>query len=259
MQLESKHAFFGTFCGFIRHVHGQLAVDEVLEVAAFGDDLIFIPTVFIDRSLDFIAVTSFSGDGKGWFLWVGTLSDSDLLATLGKDPPAFFLIKNATVFRTVLEICLIAGDDEICFINDLATVLDTAVDGLLLVARGHLVLERELEIGNLTVFPDEEGIALYRSVCAGFADEDAVLHRPEGGISVPAGEILAVEELLLCGGGEGRGEREEDDGFHDDDLAITRVIPAVYQSPCFFRNGISSSTPKSASTSPSQSMVGALD
>jgi hypothetical protein len=135
-------------------------------------------------------------------------SDHRLGATFREDTAAALFIQNARVGFSSLEVGLITGDNgtKLPRLRELAAILHARVALL------DTVFEGEFEIADLAVFPDEEGIVFERLVRGGPAGDGAVLDRPKIGVAVPAGEIFAVEKLLLlarCETGEGKREREK--------------------------------------------------
>ena len=83
-------------------------------------------------------------------------------------------------------------------------VLDSRI-----VFAGDLGLEGEFEVLQGLSLVDQEGVSPGGFICSGFSYDSSILHGPELGQALPAGEVLAVEELLGCrwqGGGE-KGKR----------------------------------------------------
>jgi hypothetical protein len=52
----------------------------------------------------------------------------------------------------------------------------------------------QFEVADGAVGPDQEGVVFYRVGIAGLADNCAVFDGPESRVTVPAGEIFAVED-----------------------------------------------------------------
>ena len=93
--------------------------------------------------------------------------------------------------------------------------------------------ETQVEVADLASLPDQERVARRHVLGRGLAMDHAVLHGPQPGITIPAVEILAVEELLhvgrlrrggrgnsgwRLGAGDGHGIRNDAvDKGHDDD------------------------------------------
>ena len=97
MHLEGDDSTFWSFGGFIGDIDSEFAVDVLLHVISFGDDLVFVPVVLFDASLDLGAVSGFSGDLEFRPAGVITLFDDDLFSALGEDAAAFFLVKDTAV------------------------------------------------------------------------------------------------------------------------------------------------------------------
>ena len=97
VNLQREDALLRTLRGLIRHIHGLLAIDEMLQVTAFGDDPVFVPVGLFDGCLDFVCVAERSRDFDFELLRIFALLDDDLLAALGEDAAAFFLVEDAAV------------------------------------------------------------------------------------------------------------------------------------------------------------------
>ena len=175
----------------------------MLQVAALGDDAVFIPGLSLDLGLDLLGLAERTGDLDLRLLGVGAFLDDDLLAALGEDAAALLFIEDAGVGLTRFEVALVASDHETLFVDELAAVLHAGVTA------DDLVLERELEVGDFA-FPHEEGVALGGLLLGRAAGDGTVFDGPEIE-ALPAGEILAVEEVLVLGGNRHakRGEGEE--------------------------------------------------
>ena len=189
MDLQSKNAFFGTFCGSIGHIDGLFAIDEMLQMTTLCYDAVGIPIVRFDGGLDLVAFADFSCYFNLRVVGCLTLIDGHFLATLCKDATTFFLVKDAAVSFAKLKICLVAGDDEVGLVFQLATILHTAVAGV----GGEFVLECQFEISYLAAFPDKETIAFQRFFGGVFADDGAIDDGPIIGQSFPATKVFAVE------------------------------------------------------------------
>ena len=80
MKLQRQHAAHGSLrFAIVRHVNGLLAVDELLEVIAFGDDHVVVPVALLDRGFDRLGISDRADD----LLLVLVVPD-DLLATPAK-------------------------------------------------------------------------------------------------------------------------------------------------------------------------------
>ena len=143
-------------------------------------------------------------------LGVGAFLDDDLLAALGEDTAALLFIENAGVGLARFEVALVASDHETLFVDELAAVLHAGVTA------DNLVLERQFKVSDFA-FPDEEGVALGGLLLGRPAGDGTVFDGPEIE-TLPAGEILAVEQVLVLGGNRHaeRGEGEErGEQFHE--------------------------------------------
>ncbi len=170
---------------------------------AFGNDLVIVPIVLVDRGLDFFCLTGFAGDfdiGFGWFL---SLFDDDLLATFSKDTAPSFFVEDAGIGIAVFEVCLISADNEFFGVDHVATVLDSGVGELFVVTGGHFVFESECEVFGFTVFPDEKRVLGSWIFSSCFCSDGSVLNGPKFHVSVPTGEIFAIKETFFFGVGEG--------------------------------------------------------
>src|SRR6476620_2507228 len=85
VELEAEDTGFRADGGVVGDVDGLLAVDEVLEMAALGDDDVLVPVGGLDGGLDFIGLADLTGDFDLGLLGVGAIGDDDLLAALGED------------------------------------------------------------------------------------------------------------------------------------------------------------------------------
>lgn len=130
VDLQSEYAFFGTFCCSICYIDGLFAIDEMLQMTAFGDDAVDIPIVRLDSGLDLVAFADFSSYVNLWFVGSLTLIDRHFLAALCKDATTFFFVKNAAVSFPKLKIGLVARDNEVGFVHERTAVLYSAVTGV---------------------------------------------------------------------------------------------------------------------------------
>ena len=187
----------------VLHVHGLVAVDEVLEVAALGDDDVFVPLALLDAGLDFSGGFLCLADD---FLFAFLVPDH-LLAALGHDATRhLLLVKDAGVGGADLEVRLVAADNEVAEV--LAAILDAGVARV----AGEPVGEAQLEVADelllVAVLGDEEVVALGGIFLGRGAGDGAVLDGPMLLAAFPAGEGLAVEQgfeaRLIGGEGEQR-------------------------------------------------------
>src|SRR5262245_45531003 len=92
-----------------------------------------------------------------------------------------------------VDVRLVAGDHEVPRLADmLGSILNAGV------AADDLELGLQLEVGDLAV-PNQEAIASLNLPVLGVAGDGAILDRPQVRLALPAGQVLAVEELLEAG------------------------------------------------------------
>jgi len=108
VELEADEASFRADGGVVGDIDGLLAVDEMLEVAALGDDYILVPVGGLDGRLDFIGLSDSTGDFDVWIPGIGPVGDDNFLAALGEDAAAFFLVEDAAVNVADLEVGLVS-------------------------------------------------------------------------------------------------------------------------------------------------------
>ena len=142
------------------------------------------------------------------------------MTALRENAASAFLIEDAAVSLARLEVRLIAADDgaELPGLGHLAAVLNAGVALL------DPVGEAQLKVSDFAALPDEESVVIDLGVrvAAGDAGDGAVLDGPELGVSIPAGEILAVEQALEArfeiggGGGEGGLQAAKAEGKRDE-------------------------------------------
>ncbi len=180
----------------------EVAVDEVEEDAAAGDDFVLVPVVGADVAAEGFAVFEGADEG-GWVVRAGL----DDLASPGDDAEGgIFGVELAGVGLVggvdgEPEVGLRAGHEPVEVAGGfegakglgpgeagLAAVLDAA-------AAADLALDFELEIEVVygEVFAPEVGVG-DGVVLGGFADDGAVGDVPEAGVAFPGGEGCAVEE-----------------------------------------------------------------
>src|SRR6185503_3171346 len=137
--------------------------------------------------------------------------DDDRLAVLRDDAPALLVIKHGVVWRSRMDVALVAADrpgaDVLQF---LAAVLNAGV------VAGLFDLGVDLEVFHRAAAPDEELVIGQHLGIGGDAGEATVLHRPVLGIAIPTGEVFAVEQGFEAGvvgsGNEGGAENEAEQG-----------------------------------------------
>ena len=193
VDLQRERAGLGGFGRLlVDDVHGLLAIDEVLEMIALGDDDVIVPILVLDLRLNLLRVADRAGDFDLGLSSV--VLDHGLLPALRENAASAFFVEDAAVGFARLKVRLITADDgaELPGLGHLAAILDAGV--ALLDAVG----KAQLEVSDVAAFPDEERVVVDLGVriTAGDADDGAVAHGPELGITIPAGEILAVEQAL---------------------------------------------------------------
>ena len=105
--------------------------------------------------------------------------------------------------------------------------LDAGVAGI------EFEVELEVEVGDVAALPDEEGVLFDGVFLGGFANDGAVFDAPEFGVTGPAEEVFAVENVgggcggsgffflsVLGGGGENGDADEAGDGKGEDGEAV---------------------------------------
>ena len=90
------------------------------------------------------------------------------------------------------------------------------------VARRNADLRPQLEVFDHPTAPDEELIVLQLLRPRRGADDLAILHLPQLWISIPAGEVFAVEEgdKAVLGGEEGGGDEGEEEATDHGDWRV---------------------------------------
>lgn len=193
------HGDAGRASVVVGDVDRLLAVDEMLQMIAAGDDRVVVPVFLFDGLLQLGRVA----DGTGGLRLV-VAADRGLLAALSQNAAAALLVENARIGVAGLEIALVTTDDVIAQVG--AAVLDAGVSA------DNAVREPQLEIVDLTLTPDNERVSLGRIFGGRAAGNGAVLDRPELCVAVPAIELLSVEdrlEAVLVGGRVSRQRREQ--------------------------------------------------
>ena len=185
VQLQGKNALHGPLVGLlVERLRHQLAVDEVLELRTSGHDPVLVPVALLDHLLKFGRVADRLA---GHLRAIGR--DRDALTPLAEDAAAFLLVDDSRIGRARLEVGLVAADHEVTQI--LAAVLDAAVG---LGGACDPVGEREFEVVDQPLPPDQEGVVLGQVLGGGLTDNDAVLDPPELRLSLPARQRRAIEE-----------------------------------------------------------------
>ena len=172
----------------------------MLQVAALSDDAIVIPVIGLDLSLDLGGFTDFARDFDLRLVRSSAFLDDGLLAALSQDAATFFFIEDTRVGLARFEVGLVAGHHKRFLVGELGAVLDAGITS------DDLVLKGELEVSDL-VLVDEEGVTLGGLLLGRTARDATVFDGPEVE-ALPAGQVLAVEEVLVLGESR-RGEREE--------------------------------------------------
>src|SRR5260370_18663344 len=126
VELQREDAGLGGL-GFllVDHIDGRFAVDEMLEVIAFGDDDVIVPVILVDGGLDFLRVAQ-RADDLDFGLAVRCLDDR-LLAALREDaaPALSLLVENAGISGADFEIVMITVVDDVAFV--LAAILHAGI------------------------------------------------------------------------------------------------------------------------------------
>ena len=150
VDLQGEDAFESTSLFIvIDEVDRLFAVNELLEMVPFGDDVVFVPLGDVELVEDLVAKRT---DDLLFALFV----DDDLLSDLGEDAPAAFFVEDARKSADG-HVGLIALDDE-----RVGLVLGE-MDGSVLDARVtpfHAELALEFKVGDGAVLPDQEGVRL---------------------------------------------------------------------------------------------------
>ncbi len=218
VELQSEDAAGGGLRAFIGHIDGLFAVDEVLEMVAFGDDFVVVPFAVLDGCLDFVGVAHGTRDFDLRLGRALAVINGHLFTTLGEDAAEALLVQNARVSLAGFHVGLVTADHPVFRIEDFRAVLNARV-GKAFRAGNDFVLTGELEIGHGAAFPDQKGIALGGRFLGGLADDGTLVHRPKIGAAIPASEVLAIEDDLLAVRsqlGVSEGPRRRKDWFVDD-------------------------------------------
>src|SRR5471030_34588 len=170
----------------------HMAIDQLDQDIAAGDDVGVVPIIGLDETLQFGAVPDRPHVGR-LLAAAGVIE----LAAKGKETPGPLLIDLAGISLPCVDIELVALHDPPGDVGKFhAAVLDTAVSG---VRAGHSVLHLELEIGGLAIAPDAENVLLGLMDSRGFARDYAVFDAPEIRVAVPPLEALAIEDRPEAG------------------------------------------------------------
>ena len=194
MELDGEEAFEGSaFFVEVGEFGGDLAVDFVGEVIAFGDDGVFLPLGDVDFDRGVLGNEPALGFGV----------EDEGLTVESEDAAAFFLVGHAGVLDGGVDVALVAGDGVRADLGEKAgAVLDAGV-----VVAGDADGGAEFEVFDGAGAPDEEGVVRHGVGCGIVAGDGAVGDGPEFGVAFPAGEVFAVEEgFKAVLGGEGSGE-----------------------------------------------------
>jgi hypothetical protein len=200
VHLQREHALRGPFSLplvdhlLVDRLRHQLTVDEVRQLGPLGDDPVFVPVAGADHLLQVLGAADRLAGG----LFAGAI-DPGPLAALGEDAAAAFLVEDAGVGGAAFEIGLVASHDEIAEVA--AAILDAAV------ASGQAIREDQFEVVEEPLPPDQERVALGRILGGRLPDDRALLHPPEFGLPLPAGQAHPVEnrhEAVLGGAAERR-------------------------------------------------------
>src|SRR6266516_506154 len=175
-----------------------MSIHELRDRRALSDDSDLVPVPALHERLQDVGVAH-----RLQRRHLPAVGDAHGLASPGEKPAPPLFIDVARICVGRVDVRLIALHDPAPRVRQQrAPELDAAVAGG--VARAHSVLERQLEVPRPAAPPDNERVRLERLLRRGFADDRPMLHPPECGVAVPAGERGAVKDLLRRGGGGSR-------------------------------------------------------
>ena len=182
---------------------GELSVDVLADVVAFGDDLVFVPLGDVDG--DRVAL--------GYDPTITCRISYDTLAILYDNTPTALVVDHGVVLGLGVHIALVATDGPISNIGHFfASVLNTGI------VSGGAHLGFEFKVLELAAAPDEELIVVEMVGTFGATCDGPVFDRPEFGIAVPAGQVPAVKKGLVFLGVERKaqanGEKAGDEFSH---------------------------------------------
>src|ERR1035437_4647461 len=174
MELQRQYAAHGPL-GFavIRQIYGLLAVDELLQVIAFGNDHVLVPVPLLNRGSNSGGIPERADD-----LFLVLLVPDDLLAAQRHDAAHTFLVENARVARPRLHVRLVAAHHPIRRVKNLAAVLDAGVGKTVTVTRREFEGAAQLEVARGAVSPDQERVSLGWVLGGGLAGDGAVFDGP---------------------------------------------------------------------------------
>lgn len=184
----------------VGEVGDEPPVEVVPQVAALRDDDDIVPVVQFDQLREFI-LRDDRAEGLLFANLLGVVRDllpGPLLADQAHPSALAALVidesRHVGQFVAVADLMLVALHpppvDLIRFRGSpFRAVLDAGVVGPADAER-----EPEIEIAELALLQDQEGVSLRRFLRGGLAVDRPVLHRPQRGVTLPARQVLSVEE-----------------------------------------------------------------
>ena len=212
MQLQGQDARHHPILGVVvGHLGGDPPVDDVGQLVSFGQNDIVVPVFLLDDRLDVFGVPQ-----RGDHLLLAPLVDYGLLAPFGQNAPTPFLVEDARIGFSRLEVSLVTPHHPVAQV--LAAILNARI------AADNLERQPQFEVVDVAVTPDEERVSGGLVLLGGLAGDRPVADGPELGIAIPPREVFAVEQALeprfdLLGRqrrgaesqkGDGQGGREPD-------------------------------------------------
>jgi len=178
----------------VEQFHRLIAVEEVLEVVALADDVVFVPILFLVvtvRDELLLIVDPAAND-----LLAG-LIDHHQIAHVDQPGTPALVVQKAHRTGIVLHLGLIAADPP--FVELLAAVLHAGI------AAENPKLQVQVKIAERAAAIDQERVASRGVLGRRLASDDPILDRPQAEIAIPGAEALAVEQIVPFADTEVRG------------------------------------------------------
>ncbi len=166
----------------VDQLHCLIAVKIVYQVIALGDDVVFVPVLFlVEAGLDkLFGIGDIADD-----FFAAVFVDDHKIANVDQPATSPLMVEKSGHFGIIYHLSLIAANDP--FIDLFAAILDAGI------TTQQTELYLQLEIFELAIPPDDERVTASWIFGCSLAVYRAVFHRPEAWIAVPAGQIFAVE------------------------------------------------------------------
>jgi hypothetical protein len=171
VKLQSQNSAGTCFIIFVGTFDRGDVVNEVFEVVALRDDAIVVPVFVFDLRLDLVRLTDRANNSR-----LAVFTNDSLLAAIGQNSTETLAVQNSGVSLAGFEVALVPANDPLVVFNFKAAVLNARV------AADDLVLQRQLEIADITAAPDDERVAFGRLFGRCLTGDRSVANAPESGL-----------------------------------------------------------------------------